>query len=307
MKPKILLVGKNGQLGRELSVMLPTVGDVESLGREELDLSQADAIRRVIRNSCPDVIVNAAAYTAVDRAESDEASAWAVNALAPAIMAEEAGKIGALFIHYSTDYVFDGQKQAPYVEEDQTNPLNTYGRTKLAGECAIRQAGGSYLIFRTAWVYAREGKNFLLTVLRLATEREELRIVDDQIGAPTSSHDIASASTRILAGLYAANPGHLSAVSGIYHLTAAGETTWCGFAKAILESVSLPTSIPWLSHATRNRPVIARRVIGIRTEDYPTPARRPAYSILSNARLDRVFGVRLPPWQQQLQSVFSRT
>lgn len=310
MNLKILLIGKNGQVGRELSAMLPTLGDVVSFSRQELDLSDPDEIRRVIRSHRPQLIVNAAAYTAVDRAESDEVSAHVINAIAPGVMAEEAAKIGALFVHYSTDYVFDGKKQTPYTEVDPVNPQNVYGRTKLAGECAIQQTGAAHLIFRASWVYAREGRNFLLTILRLATEREELRIVDDQTGAPTSSREIASATTQLLRTLYSGdrNLSSFATLSGIYHMTAAGETTWCGFAKAIVEYASAhPTSDPWLRAATYERPLLVRRVVATSTQSYPTPAVRPQYSVLSNARLDRVFGIRLPPWQQQLRAVFTGT
>jgi dTDP-4-dehydrorhamnose reductase len=310
MNPKILLIGKNGQVGRELSATLPTVGELVSLGRQDLDLSDPDEIRRIIRRHGPELIVNAAAYTAVDRAESDELSAHVANAIAPAVMAEEAAKIGALFVHYSTDYVFDGKKQTPYTEDDPANPQNVYGRTKLAGECAIQQTGAAHLIFRATWVYGREGRNFLLTILRLATEREELRIVDDQTGAPTSSREIASATTQLLRTLYSGdrNLSSFATLSGIYHMTAAGETTWCGFAKAIVDYASAhPACDGWLRTATNKRPLLVRRVIATNTQSYPTPAPRPQYSVLSNARLERVFGIRLPSWQQQLHAVFTRT
>jgi dTDP-4-dehydrorhamnose reductase len=310
MNPKILLIGKNGQVGRELSAMLPMVGELVSLGRQDLDLSDSEEIRRVIRRHRPELIVNAAAYTAVDRAESDELAAHVVNAIAPAVMAEEASQIGALFVHYSTDYVFDGRKQTPYTEDDPPNPQNVYGRTKLAGECAVQQTGAAYLIFRATWVYGREGRNFLLTILRLATEREELRIVDDQTGAPTSSREIASATTQLLRTLYSGdrNLSSFATLSGIYHMTAAGETTWCGFAKAIVEYASAhPACDGWLRAATNQRPLLVRRVIATSTQSYPTPALRPRYSVLSNARLERVFGIRLPSWQRQLHAVFTRT
>src|SRR5579872_4260389 len=186
-RPKILLTGKTGQVGRELAGLLERVGEVTAVDRQQLDLTKPDKIRQVVRGVRPNLIVNAAAYTAVDRAESEEAIAQAINAVAPGVLAEEAKRLGALLVHYSTDYVFDGTKGKPYEENDPTNPLSAYGRTKLEGERAIQQAEPAYLIFRTAWVYAREGRNFLLTILRAATEKEELRIVQDQIGAPTSS------------------------------------------------------------------------------------------------------------------------
>lgn len=196
MKPKILLTGKNGQIGDDLRRILPRLGDVVATDREQLDLSRPADVRKLIRKLHPTLIVNAAAYTAVDQAEKEEALAHTINAEAPAIMAEEAKKIGAALVHYSTDYVFDGAKNSPYDEHDSPNPIGVYGRTKLAGEQSIRGSGVDHLIFRTAWVYSTRGKNFLLTVLHLATEREELRIVDDQIGAPTWSREIASATAK---------------------------------------------------------------------------------------------------------------
>ena len=212
-------------------------GELVALDRQQLDLTKPDDIRRAIRAIRPEIIVNAAAYTAVDKAETDEATARAINAHAPAVMADEGRNIGAALVHYSTDYVFDGSKSTPYVEDEPTNPINSYGRTKLAGEKAIQQSGVPYLIFRTAWVYAEEGNNFLLTILRLATQREELRIVCDQIGAPTWSREIAMATHHVLSAICA--PGKqlvsFSEVSGIYHMTAAGETNWHAFAKAIVE------------------------------------------------------------------------
>src|ERR1700730_16874058 len=199
MKPAILLIGSNGQVGRELNSTLPRIGEVTALDRQRLDLTQPEEIRRAIRNFHPAFIVNAAAYTAVDKAESEEIVARVINAEAPTVMAEEAKKIGASLIHFSTDYVFDGSDTTPYDEDDPTNPQNVYGRTKLEGERAIQASDAPYLIFRTAWVYATRGRNFLLTILRLATEREELKIVRDQIGAPTLSREIAAAVTNILA------------------------------------------------------------------------------------------------------------
>ena len=308
MKPRILLTGKNGQVGHDLQNSLPALGEVIALDRKELDLAKPDQIREMIRRIRPTVIINAAAYTAVDQAEKEESLAHVVNAEAPAIMAEEAKKIGAAVIHYSTDYVFDGTKRTPYQENDSTNPLNAYGRTKLAGEQAIQSSGVNQLIFRTAWVYSTRGKNFLLTILRLATQREELRIVRDQIGAPTSSREIASATTQVLHRIYDPqedSPGW-SGISGTYHMTAAGETNWYEFARAILEEARKQTSAPaeWFTTATRGVPLITRQVISIPTAEYPTPARRPAYSVLSNTRLQTVFGIRLPDWQTQLLRVF---
>jgi dTDP-4-dehydrorhamnose reductase len=307
MKPKILLTGKNGQVGRELNALLPLLGDVVSFDRQGLNLSNPREVREAIRTLRPAFIVNAAAYTAVDKAESDEAAARTINADAPGLMAEEAKKIGAVLVHYSTDYVFDGVKRTPYVEEDAANPQNAYGRTKLAGEEAIRNSGAAHLIFRTAWVYASQGKNFLLTILRLASQREELRIVRDQIGAPTSSREIATATGQILADLPSdsSRTDAMRAVSGIYHMTAADETSWYEFAQTILEEASACDTAPaWLAGATGGAPLVARRVIPISTAEYPTPAARPLYSVLSNARLARTFGVSLPDWRAQLKSIF---
>jgi dTDP-4-dehydrorhamnose reductase len=308
MKPAILLIGANGQVGRELNRMLPVLGDVTSLDRRQLDLSNADEIRSVIRALRPALIVNAAAYTAVDKVESEQALAQAVNAVAPAVMAQEAKKIGASLIHYSTDYVFDGSKTSPYTEEDPANPQNVYGKTKLEGDLAIQESGVPFMIFRIAWVYGTEGRNFLLTILRLATQREELRIVSDQFGAPTTSKEIAKATTQILSqiGAVGNDPFSLTGVSGIYHMTAAGETTWFDFAEAILEqSLTYDASTPWFAAATNGRPLIARKIIAIPTSEYPTPVRRPSYSVLSNERLFHTFSVRLPDWQTQLHSVFT--
>jgi dTDP-4-dehydrorhamnose reductase len=310
MKPKILLIGTNGQVGRELNGMLPRVGELTALDRSRLDLSKPEEIRNAIRAVRPQWIVNAAAYTAVDKAETEQSAARAINAEAPAVMAEEAKKCGAFLIHYSTDYVFDGLKTTPYDEDDPTNPQNVYGRTKLEGEQAIQASGAPHLIFRTAWVYGTTGKNFLLTMLRLATKQEELRVVSDQIGAPILSGEIARATTEILAhlnGLYTVHYA-IAETGGIYHMTAAGETSWAGFAKAILaEAASISPDIPWFAQATNKLPLIASRVLPIRTSEYPTPAQRPAYSVLSSARLDRIFGVRLPDWRSQLHSVFTNS
>ena len=307
MTLKILLTGKNGQLGRELIASLHPLGDVVALGHAELDLTKPDKIRQAIRAVRPQLIVNAAAYTAVDQAESEEAIARAVNADAPGLMAEEAKKIGAALVHYSTDYVFDGLKATPYLETDPTSPINAYGRTKLVGEEAVRNSGAPHLIFRTAWVYGREGKNFLRTILRLATQREELKIVRDQFGAPTATQDIALATAEILSRIYAPNDNALvfSGVSGTYHMTAGGQTSWYEFAKAILEEASGKAEDPWLATATSGQPLIARSVVPITAAEYPTPAKRPTYSVLSNDRLARIFGFRLWHWRVQLNSCFA--
>ncbi|HVB55025.1 MAG TPA: dTDP-4-dehydrorhamnose reductase [Candidatus Acidoferrales bacterium] len=304
MTPKVLLIGKNGQIGAELHRVLAPSSYLIALDRRELDLSNIAAIRRTIRDCCPRVIVNAAAYTAVDQAEKEETAARAINADAPAVMAEEARKIGAALVHYSTDYVFDGLKTDPYEEDDPPKPLNVYGKTKLEGEQAIRNSGALYLIFRTSWVYATHGKNFLLTVLRLATEREELRIVCDQNGAPTWSREIAAATARIVTEREGRkSSSSFEECSGTYHMTAAGQTTWYEFAKAILEEIAdMPQNAAWLAAATRSRPVIAKQIHPIATEEYPTPARRPSYSVLSNRRLLQTFGIQLADWRAQLRS-----
>ena len=306
-RPKILLTGKTGQVGRELARPLDRLGEVTALDRRQLDFTKPDEIRQAVRGVRPNLIVNAAAYTAVDRAEAEEAVARAINSVAPGVLAEEAKRLGALLVHYSTDYVFDGTKGKPYEENDPINPLSAYGRTKLDGERAIQQADPAYLIFRTAWVYAREGRNFLLTILRLATEKEELRIVRDQIGAPTSSQEIANATVKVLERIRtpATNVQQWPEIKGIYHMTAGGETNWYEFAKLILElagSRSRPEA--WLAAATRGRPLMTRRIVPITTEEYPTPARRPLYSVLSNKRLNHQFGVKLPDWEAQLRAIF---
>ncbi|MCU1242303.1 MAG: dTDP-4-dehydrorhamnose reductase [Candidatus Acidoferrum typicum] len=308
MKPTILLTGRTGQLGSELSRLLPKLGEVIAPERNELDLREPEKIREIMRNAKPQVVVNAAAYTAVDAAETDEAAASIVNAEAPRLLALEAKKLGALLVHFSTDYVFDGSKTSPYLETDSPNPINSYGRTKLAGEEAIRNSGVSHLIFRTSWVYATHGKNFLRTILRLATEREELKIVADQAGAPTCAFDLAEATTKIVDGIVAAPNSELAfqRLAGTYHMTAAGQTTWYEFAKAILKEASrAPKDLPWLTSATNARPIIARRVLPISTGEFRSPTRRPAYSVLSNAHLLQQFGATLPDWRIQVQRCFS--
>ena len=224
---RILLTGRNGQVGWELERTLAPLGEVLAFDRKGFDLAEPDEICHSLRELKPDIIVNAAAYTAVDRAEAESDMAMAINATAPGIMAEEARRLGALLVHYSTDYVFDGAKSAPYTEEDATGPVNTYGRSKLAGERAIWESGCRHLIFRTSWVYGTRGGNFLRTILRLAAERDELRVVDDQIGAPTWCRMIAEASSLALA--------RPDVPVGLYHLAGSGETSWFGFARAILK------------------------------------------------------------------------
>ncbi|MBI3775763.1 MAG: dTDP-4-dehydrorhamnose reductase [Gammaproteobacteria bacterium] len=285
---RILLVGKNGQVGWELQRTLAPLGEVFAVDRQGMDLTDPDSIRRVIRDSRPDLIVNAAAYTAVDKAESEVDMAMAINGSAPGIMAEEMRRLGGALVHYSTDYVFDGVKTRPYVEDDPVNPLGVYGVSKLAGERAIQAAGIPHLIFRTSWVYGARGKNFLLTMLRLSKERDELRVVADQIGAPTWSRMIAEMTGQVLACSTAPKGVPVSEVSGTYHLTGSGSTSWFGFTQAILENVAQRTHSP------------PPRLVPITTRDYPTPAQRPANSQLSNAKLANVFGLVSPAWDSQL-------
>lgn len=296
---KILLVGATGQVGWELQRTLMPLGEVIVAGRSvsdvalRLDLAQPDTIRQTLREVKPNLIVNAAAYTAVDRAESEPELALAINGIAPGAIAEEAKLIGAAIIHYSTDYVFDGTKTTPYTESDLPNPQNVYGKTKLLGEQAIQAVGAPYLILRTSWVYGRRGKNFLLTMLRLAEEREELRIVADQVGAPTWSYAIAIATAQIISQARQSLSHFLAENSGIYHLSAAGQTSWYGFAQAIFE----PT--PRLAEQR------LQRLIAIPSDQYPTPAKRPAYSMLDNHKLLDKFGLVLPSWYSSLQLVLN--
>jgi dTDP-4-dehydrorhamnose reductase len=306
MKPRILLIGKTGQVGSELLPLLPELGETVAMDRKELDLSNGDDIQRAINRIRPSLVINAAAYTAVDQAEKDQDMASLVNAAAPGIMAEEAKRIGAGIIHYSTDYVFDGLKASPYVESDIANPLNIYGNTKLAGEVAIKSAGVPHLVFRTAWVYSTSGRNFLLTILRLATQRQELRIVQDQLGAPTWSREIAKTTVNALHHIAQRhNSFDLSSYSGTYHMTAAGVTTWYEFAKAILEEAAAMKEVPnWFASATAGQPLNPVRVTPISSDQYPTAARRPSYSVLSNSLLRGKFNIELRDWRMQLHDAF---
>jgi len=284
--PKILIFGRVGQVGWELRHKLACLGQVSSVDFPEIDFSKPGTIRDAIRAAEPNVIVNAAAYTAVDKAEATPEPAWALNATGPAVIAEEAKRLGAVMVHYSTDYVYDGSKQGPWVETDAPGPLNVYGKTKLAGDEAIAAAGGDYLILRTSWVYGARGANFLLTMLRLAKERPELRIVDDQAGSPTTSECIAQATADILAQVLSPRGEGMAGRSGVYHLTNSGATTWFGFAKAFLSR--LP-ACPKLAPIT--------------TSEYPVPAKRPVNSVLSCERLAETFGVRMPSWEHALELV----
>ena len=277
----ILLAGCNGQVGAELITALSAVGRVIACGRETLDLADEAMIAEKIRVVRPAIMVNAAAYTAVDRAEKEPALAHAINAVAPAVMAEEMCRLGGLLVHYSTDYVFDGDTDGAYTEEDTPNPLNVYGHSKLAGEQAIVSSGCEHLIFRTSWVYGARGANFLLTMLRLAAERSELKLVDDQVGAPTWSRDIARATATVLAA-----GGGLADARGLFHLSAAGHTTWFNFARAIFAAGLQGARAPHL--------------IPISAEQYGAPALRPRNSRLDSRRLREAFGIEMPDWQFSL-------
>lgn len=288
---KILLTGVNGQVGYELERSLQACGEVIAFDRSRMDLADLDQVRDVVRAVRPALIVNPAAYTAVDHAEREPELAMRINGEAPGVMAEEARRLGAAMIHYSTDYVFDGSKAGAYTEDDHTAPANVYGRTKLAGEQAIQSSGIPHLIFRTSWVYGMRGKNFLLTVRRLAEERDELRIVADQHGAPTWCRTIADTTAHAVAVLQnrerdiGLDQNRWREKSGVYHLAAQGQTTWHGFAQTIVAHRSFgrkPTVTP------------------IRTQDYPLPAKRPANSVLSCKRLIQTF-CRLPEWDSALR------
>jgi len=280
---RILVTGAQGQLGWELARLLAIQGEVLALDRQALDLSQPDDLRAKLRELRPEVILNAGAYTAVDKAETEREPAFAINARAPGIIAEEAKSSGALLVHYSTDYVFDGEKREPYVETDATAPLNVYGASKLAGEQAILATGAAALILRTSWVYARRGKNFLLTMQRLAEERDELRVVADQFGVPNWAHCLAVATAEMLA----LGSGRLAESRGIYHLSAGGSASWYDFARAIIGEVERP------------------RIVPITAAEYPLPARRPAYGVMSNRRIQDVFGLELPDWREDLRRCLS--
>ncbi len=288
---RILLTGKTGQVGYELERSLQGLGELIALDRRQMDLSDLAQVRDVIRAVKPDLIINPAAYTAVDKAESEPELAMRINGEAPAVMAMEAKKLGAAMIHFSTDYVFDGGKASPYLENDPTGPINVYGATKLAGEQAIRDAGIAHLILRTSWVYGMRGKNFLLTMLRLAQERDELRVVVDQHGAPTWCRTIADTTAHMVAQSMVSPlaPQWWQERSGVYHLTSQGQTTWFGFTQTILDNAAI-----------MQKPVL----VPIRTEEYPLPARRPGHSVLSSEKWMRSF-CGLPNWENALKLCMS--
>ncbi len=287
-KPRVLLIGRIGQVGWELRRCLAPLGEITAVDFPDIDLCRADSIRKWVRETKPQAVINAAAYTAVDKAETENERANLINGVAPGILAEEARQCGAVMVHYSTDYVFDGTKSEPYIETDAPNPLGAYGRSKLLGDESVRAAGGAHLIFRLCWVYGARGQNFMLTMMRLAREREKLRVVHDQFGCPTWSRMIAEATGLALARVLSAKDP--STFSGTYHLAASGATNWHGFAKAIID----------LMPAEAKK---CREVEPISTSEYPLPAKRPAYSVLSCAKLERVFGLRLPDWSESLRQV----
>ncbi|WP_133650906.1 dTDP-4-dehydrorhamnose reductase [Paraburkholderia flava] len=287
----ILVTGVNGQVGFALARSLQGLGRVVALDRAGLDLSDLSRVRDVVRELKPSVIVNPAAYTAVDKAESDADSAMRINADAPGVLAEEAAKSGAALIHYSTDYVFDGTKAGPYVETDATNPQNVYGASKLAGEQKIAATGCAHLILRTSWVYGRRGKNFLLTMLKLGAERPELKVVADQIGAPTWAETIATTTAHIVAqGIGAESTDWWRERSGVYHLTAAGSTSWHGFAEEIFR-VAMAERAP--------------TVLPIPSSEYPVPAKRPGNSRMALDKLSKTFGLYPPAWDDALRLCLS--
>jgi dTDP-4-dehydrorhamnose reductase len=290
-RPKILLLGKNGQVGWELQRTLAPLAEVTGVDYPEINFTDTPALRRLVTETRPAVVVNAAAYTAVDKAETETELCRQINAVAPRILAEEAKKAGALMVHYSTDYVFDGTKTTPYVETDAPNPLGAYGCSKLEGDQAVKASNVSHLIFRLCWVYGARGQNFMLTMQRLAREREKLRVVRDQFGCPTWSRMIAE--TTALAVKQVLASADRSAFNGEYHLAASGQTNWHGFASRIIE---------WMPEAERK----CLAVEEITTAEYPTPAKRPAHSVLDCGRLYKTFGLRLPDWETSLRQVLDK-
>jgi dTDP-4-dehydrorhamnose reductase len=288
---KILLIGKNGQVGWELRRTLAPLAEVVAVDYPEINFTDALALRQLVAGMRPDVVVNAAAYTAVDKAETETELCRQINAVAPGILAEEAKKLGALMVHYSTDYIFDGTKTSPYVETDAPNPLGAYGRSKLEGDRAVKASGANHLIFRLCWVYGARGQNFMLTMQRLAREREKLRVVGDQFGCPTWSRMIAEATALALKQVLAG--ADRSAFNGEYHLAAGGQSDWHEFASRIIE---------WMPEAERK----CRAVEKITTAEYPTPAKRPAYSVLDCGKLQKTFGLRLPDWETSLRQVLDK-
>jgi dTDP-4-dehydrorhamnose reductase len=281
---RILLTGRNGQVGWELARALPELGEAIATDRASLDLADYDAIRRTVRETKPQIIINSGAYTAVDKAESEPGAAASVNAGAPAVLAEEAKRLGAFLVHYSTDYVFDGEKAGPYGEEDPTNPLNVYGRTKRDGELSVMEAGCRHLILRTSWVYGPRGRNFLLAIVRKARSGEALRVVDDQLGAPTSSRAIALGTISAISSAI-----RNDYIGGLYHMSAVGSTTWYGFARSIVRATGLHVEVEPIS-----------------SNDYPAPARRPRNSVLDNSKITRELDVHIPSWEEGMTEVLAQ-
>lgn len=294
MRKKILLTGVNGQVGHALKDKLSKY-EVIALSRDQLDLTNTDNIRHVIRELKPDLIINPAAYTAVDKAESESGLAYAINGTAPQILAEEAARLGSALIHFSTDYVYDGTKKSAYIEDDEVNPVSVYGKSKLLGENAIRLVGLPHLILRTSWVYGAYGKNFLKTILRLAAERESLKIVADQFGAPTSSQSIADGVVSLVDSWQLNQENQ----SGVYHFTNTGYTSWHGFSCEIVQEYNRVSELHQWAKLKAN----LEDIIAITTAEYPTPAARPQNSRLDNTKLKSVFKLELPSWQQGLQQV----
>jgi dTDP-4-dehydrorhamnose reductase len=288
---KILLIGKNGQVGWELRRTLAPLAEVVAVDYPEINFTDVPALRQIVAATCPNVVVNAAAYTAVDKAETEIELCRQVNMVAPGVLAEEAKKLGALMVHYSTDYIFDGTKTSPYVETDTPNPLGAYGRTKLEGDQAVKASVANYLIFRLCWVYGARGQNFMLTMQRLAREREKLRVVGDQFGCPTWSRMIAEATALALKHVLAG--ADRSVFNGEYHLAAGGHANWHEFASRIIEL---------MPEAERK----CRAVEKITTAEYPTPAKRPAYSVLDCGKMQKTFGLRLPDWEASLRQVLDK-
>jgi dTDP-4-dehydrorhamnose reductase len=286
--PRVLLFGRAGQVGGEVLRLLGGSAEVNAPAEGDVDFRDENGLRTAVQSARPEVIVNAAAYTAVDRAEAEGERdlARAINAVAPGALAEEAARLGALFIHYSTDYVFDGAKRKPYVESDTPAPLGVYGRTKLEGERRVLAAGGRSVILRTSWVYGAKGNNFLLTMLRLFMERSEVQVVDDQVGAPTTARYLADATLKVI------NMSPDAEHGGLYHCTAAGQTSWCGFARRILLFDQRP----------KRR---CKRVVAIRSADYPTPARRPAFSVLDSSRFAATFDFPPRTWEELLKETLA--
>jgi dTDP-4-dehydrorhamnose reductase len=300
MSLRLLITGANGQVGWHLQRTLVPLGEVLAIDVEQVDLTDLNAVNQAVREFAPDVVANAAAYTAVDKAESEPELARAINVAAPGCIAQECARSGALLIHYSTDYVYDGAKSGAYDESDATGPLSVYGRTKLEGDQAIMASGCAHLILRTTWVYDTRGKNFLRTVLRLARDKEELRMVGDQFGAPTWARGLAEATTIILAKSLERRTVTGQWGRGLFHLTAAGRTSWAGFAQAILEDYEALLAWP-ADTGEFGGPLKAKRVVQITSEQYQTPARRPRNSVLSNLKVQTAFGIAMPDWRSQLR------